>query len=407
MFSLYAEKNKLTLLESELITSGSVNVYSIQFKFSEDWAGLTRTAIFRAGAESRAVLLDGSGDCTIPWEVLVHPDVKLYCGIYGTQDGKIVLPTIWADMGWIRAGAAPAEESRPPTPDLWEQELAAKGDNLELSGEALRLRSGDKVLSEVELSEGPPGPQGPPGPKGETGEQGPPGPTGPVGPSGSDGPQGPAGPKGETGDQGPQGEQGLPGEPGPQGPPGPKGDPGEQGPPGPAGSGADITAGDGLSKEEGILSVDNPVRGILTQAEYDALTEAQKASGTYFVDDGLTCGSECGEVYSTEERRIGTWIDGKPVYRRVFHTTVPANANSWAPIAHVEDVEIVTELRGINKNAPGYWNPVPASTTGWTSLLFDPSDGSIKWNASVATHAGTPLYVILEYTKTTDWEVST
>ena len=81
---------------------------------------------------------------------------------------------------------------------------------------------------------------------------------------------GPEGPQGEQGPAGPQGE------PGPQGPPGPqgeKGDPGEQGPPGPPGSGTALIAGDGLSKDGDTLNVDNPVRGILTQAEFDALTE--------------------------------------------------------------------------------------------------------------------------------------
>lgn len=256
MFSLYADKTQLTLQEAEPITSGSVNVYPVSFQFSEDWDGLDRIAVFRAGIESRAVLLDKDNETVIPWEVLAKPDVKLFCGVYGTQGGHTVLPTIWASLGWVKPGAEPGESARPPTPDLWEQALACKGDNLELPGQSLRLRSGEKVLSEVELPAGPPGPEGPPGPKGDKGD---PGPTGP---------------------EGPQGPQGVPGE---QGPPGPQG---EQGPPGPAGSGADLTAGDGLSKDGDTLNVENPVRGIYTQAEFDALTAEQKASGTYFSDNG-------------------------------------------------------------------------------------------------------------------------
>lgn len=51
-------------------------------------------------------------------------------------------------------------------------------------------------------------------------------------------------------------------------------------------SSGEMIAGEGLSKEGDTLSVDNPVRGIYTQSEFDALPEAQKASGTYFVGDG-------------------------------------------------------------------------------------------------------------------------
>lgn len=34
-------------------------------------------------------------------------------------------------------------------------------------------------------------------------------------------------------------------------------------------------------------------------------------------------GSGAEEVYSTEETRIGTWIDGKPLYRKVCIYQLP------------------------------------------------------------------------------------
>lgn len=155
MFRLYADKNKLDLLDREPVTSGSVNVYEAAFEFSEDWAGLERAAVFRAGEASASVLLEESGECSIPWEVLTTPGVRLEAGVYGTRDGTTVLPTVWADLGYIHTGAAPGDEARPPTPDLWQQELAKKADGLALDGLDLKLLSGEKTLSEVELP--PPG----------------------------------------------------------------------------------------------------------------------------------------------------------------------------------------------------------------------------------------------------------
>ena len=40
-----------------------------------------------------------------------------------------------------------------------------------------------------------------------------------------------------------------------------------------------------------------------------------------------------GEVYSTEETRIGTWIDGKPLYRKTLVGTSPGQlrANDKQP----------------------------------------------------------------------------
>lgn len=154
MFIIYANKNRLVLRQREPVTSGSVNVYPVRFEFSEDWDGLTRTAIFRAGAESRAVLLDESEGCTVPWEVLEKPGVELYCGLYGTRDGHTLLPTIWADLGVILEGASPGKNAQPPTPDLWQQALDRKADSLEYDGLNLSLMSGEKTLSTVEIAGG-------------------------------------------------------------------------------------------------------------------------------------------------------------------------------------------------------------------------------------------------------------
>lgn len=154
MFILYANKTQLTVRKREPTTSGSVNVYEVRFEFSPDWEGLERTAVFKAGSESRSILLDGTGECVIPWEVLTTPGVALRAGVYGTRGGELVLPTVWENLGIIQEGVSPGETARPPTPDLWEQELSRKGDNLDYDGLTLRLRSGKKTLSSVDIKGG-------------------------------------------------------------------------------------------------------------------------------------------------------------------------------------------------------------------------------------------------------------
>ena len=255
MFQLFANKNKLEVQEKEPLTSGSVNVYPVQFTFSDDWDGLERTALFQAEEEFESVLLDESGACTIPQEVLLKHGVHLMAEVCGTRNGAVVLPTVWVDLGVILDGGAEQRNG----PLSVSEKLARKGDALDYDGKTLSLLSEGRKLSSVPLAndtpgpegpvgpEGPQGevgPQGPAGPKGETGpqgEQGEPGPQGPAGPKGDTGPAGPAGPQGATGPQGERGEtgpagpQGPQGEQGPEGPAGPKGDTGEQGPAGPAG----------------------------------------------------------------------------------------------------------------------------------------------------------------------------
>lgn len=254
MILLTAAKNYLGVRQYEKITSGSVNVYPVQFRFNSDWDGLIRTAVFRAGGTARSVVLDNANECTIPWEVLTAPRYELEVGVYGTKGGTVVLPTVWAVLGRIEEGAQLGENAQEPTPDVYQQIIAAVESGMLQGPQGPKGEKGEK---------GDPGEQGPPGPQGEKGDagerglqgiQGPQGAkgdpftyedfteeqltalTGPQGPKGETGSQGAQGPKGDTGATGPRGPQGETGPQGEQGPQGEKGDTGDTGPQGPAGN---------------------------------------------------------------------------------------------------------------------------------------------------------------------------
>ena len=422
MFWLYAIKNQMTVRQREQVTSGSVNVYRAHFEFSSDWDGLDRAAVFRCGGMSVPVLLDDTGECVIPWEVLRKPGLRLEAGVYGSRGGEIVLPTVWANLGTILTGAGgPEDGTTPPTPELWQQALALKGDKLQYTdaGE-LGLYSGEKLLNSVPVVGGGdgdfvlvPGPQGPPGPMGPEGPEGPKGDTGDSGPQGEAGPAGPAGEDGQdgfsptvdvesidgghrvtiTGADGPQsfnvmdgkdgkggagggegGDVGLsdyytkeqvdqkiedikltPGPQGPQGAPGPKGDPGQTGPMGPQGPKGD-------QGEQG--------------------------------PPGPAGGESAAEAYSTEETKIGTWIDGKPLYRKVF---VGVSVNRSVV---VENVDTLVQYFG-NMTLPDgslYFIPQFFNTSA-TYLIIE--NGNALFFSS-GSGANRPCTIVVTYTKTTD-----
>lgn len=400
MFRLYANKNQLNVCERETVTSGSANVYRARFEFSDDWKGLDQTAVFRCGEKSVSVSLDESGECTIPWEVLTISGWRLEAGVYGARGGETILPTVWANLGAVLTGVRVPESQAPSVPDLWEQELAKKGDRLGYSEEGeLGLYSGDALLSSVPVSGGGAGNQGPPGPQGE------PGPQGPAGPQGEQGPAGPAGPQGEKGDPGPQGPAGEPGAPGPKGDPGEPGPQGEQGPPGPAGSGADLTAGDGVSIQDGEIRVSTPVRGIVTQAEFDALPEERQNSGLFVISDGKdgdgSGGESSGETYSTEETRIGTWIDGKPLYRKVLQGTTGA-VNKLETLGSIDHFDLLIISRGTLKTAQGNQIYLSFAQGNYYTTISVTNSGSVGILTNAAAHSARPVTVIVEYTKSTD-----
>jgi len=132
MIILTASKSCLTASRRELLVEGAVNVNIVQFVFSSDWDGLTKTAVFQAGSYKYSVLLDESNETPIPWEVLQNPRRTLYAGVYGTVGEDLVLPTIWAPLGTIQEGASPGQDTQPPTPTVYEQLLSDIGNLDEL-----------------------------------------------------------------------------------------------------------------------------------------------------------------------------------------------------------------------------------------------------------------------------------
>lgn len=112
--------------------------------------------------------------------------------------------------------------------------------------------------------------------------------------------------------------------------------------------------------------------------------------------------------YSTSEQRVGTWIDGKPIYRRVIAGTVTASANTL----------VVTNFSSISDStvdnilsATGYWYKNSGEQVIIGSYWTGNYSAVVKNNTlklirlltqSDASRTDAPYAIILEYTKTTD-----
>ena len=167
--------------------------------------------------------------------------------------------------------------------------------------------------------------------------------------SGATGMKGEQGIQGPQGEQGPQGPQGIQGEQGIQGPQGEQGIQGEVGPQGPK-------------------------------------------------------GEDFSNIYSTEEQVIGTWIDGKPIYRKTFiSTTNEQNFN----IAHGVNIDTVVAIDGYYR----MWN------TTWfrlgcvyylgnleylTALRVSGDNIEVSLGGWINRNSDMITHVTIEYTKTTD-----
>lgn len=123
MFVVNVEKNIAKITCMEPMTSGSSRVYLVEFHFSPEWDDLARVAVFRSGNTTVDVLLDDDNLCVMPWEVVANPDVPVRIGAYGTKNGNVVLPTIWANTKNVLEGVTVAAEENPPSPDIYKQIL--------------------------------------------------------------------------------------------------------------------------------------------------------------------------------------------------------------------------------------------------------------------------------------------
>lgn len=113
------------------------------------------------------------------------------------------------------------------------------------------------------------------------------------------------------------------------------------------------------------------------------------------------------EVYSTEETVVGTWVDGKPIYRKVFVFTL-SQANTATTIANLAPLNIddltlafgVTQAHSsvsTSKIIHGIPNSANELTTFWIS-----GGSSLGVMTSSPQRVGCKNTIVLEYTKTTD-----
>lgn len=108
------------------------------------------------------------------------------------------------------------------------------------------------------------------------------------------------------------------------------------------------------------------------------------------------------EIYSTEEQRIGTWIDGKPLYRKVYTGTTGASGEV-KNIGVILNLDNLINLFGILKTSSKNFVSLSFSQGGYYTTLGINADTNMVYVLSNSqTHLNSPVTVIAEYTKTTD-----
>ena len=112
-------------------------------------------------------------------------------------------------------------------------------------------------------------------------------------------------------------------------------------------------------------------------------------------------------VYSTEEKIVGTWIDGKPIYRKVISSTLSDPLTGLVEIAHnIQNIETPIRIVFGKAKVPGSSNNITLpsqydSTTfiqlgAFSDTYVQLFAGSTNWTSLKE------ITLCLEYTKKTD-----
>lgn len=165
------------------------------------------------------------------------------------------------------------------------------------------------------------------------------------------------------------------------------------------GGGSEYSAGDGIDISNDTINVTNPVHPVMTQNEYDGLSEEEKKNGLHIVDDGDGVAFVESNIYSEEETIIGRWIDGRPLYRKC----IPIQNILKDTIIYTFPTPIdVNELSGIATNGLRATVPLQYLVNGAGLYCYCSPN---KMDVGIVTIGGFELVsgvVVVKYTKTTD-----
>ena len=147
----------------------------------------------------------------------------------------------------------------------------------------------------------------------------------------------------------------------------------------------------------------------LTQEEYDELTTEEKNNGTvYYITDANGDGESFQPIiYSENEREIGVWVDGKPLYEKsvkVLKSSISSGANTVVHnISNFGDLADAFVTWIYNNGDCNYGTEINSDNNSYIKTVYDigPADFTLKIGSDAYSIISYVL-VTLRYTKSTD-----
>ena len=113
-------------------------------------------------------------------------------------------------------------------------------------------------------------------------------------------------------------------------------------------------------------------------------------------------GGPAEEIYSTEERRIGTYL-GKPLYQITINGNLPTVVSKYEPVLPnaAYHVDIIVDAFGWARQGDSA-DSLVTTIGAYIYIAKDRLSGDVSINANNNDYLGKPYQLTLKYTKTTD-----
>ena len=104
-------------------------------------------------------------------------------------------------------------------------------------------------------------------------------------------------------------------------------------------------------------------------------------------------------TYTYQEQRIGTWVNGKPIYRALIYGAQLHSGGTDVLLGTLSNFSTVLQMYAWAK-VSGYWTPLNMSySTNISSIIQVKENGQVRAYYDSTYFAGSPFNVYVEYVK--------
>ena len=107
------------------------------------------------------------------------------------------------------------------------------------------------------------------------------------------------------------------------------------------------------------------------------------------------------QEYSTTEKRIGTWIDGSPLYQKTYTATSPSAINTSGDVVtlasniHIKSIDAIMDTTSGTLLLLNHY----VSATDFASVWRTSVTGNLRMSVGSTSYTSQPVYITIRYTK--------